>query len=173
MKRILFRLAIALLTFTIGVVAAALWLSINIRQPRSVTYVVQVPQTPPGPAEPFTLVGGMSAMTLDHGCINSEIYEAVDGSRLSYSRENYRSPAQAVRELWGEIKDAERVIEQSPVKDESGKRVGERVVVLWRANTRSWAQTSVLWTRGSESFSINAETLERALEFERKYQEKR
>jgi len=172
MKRIVFRLAIALLTFTVGV-AAALWLSMNTGRPSIETNVTQLPQVPPETAEPFTLVGGMSALTLDHGCINSEIYRAADGSQLSYSRENYRGPAQASRELRREIKDAERVIERSPVKDESGERVGERVVVSWRANTRSWARASVLWTRGSVSQSINAESLERALEFEDKYQEKR
>jgi hypothetical protein len=173
MKRIAFRLAIALLTFTVGVATAALWLSINAGWPYAETHIVVAPPTPSEPAEPFTFVGGTSALTLDHGDINSELYKAADGSQVSYSRESYRSPARAVRELRGELKDAERVIEQSPVKDESGERIGERVVVLWRANTRCWARTSVLWTRGGKSYSINAESLERALEFERNRQEKR
>jgi hypothetical protein len=173
MKRIAFRLAVALPAFTVGVATAALWLSINAGRPYVGAHVVTAPPTPSEPAEPFTFVGGMSALTLDHGDVNSELYKAADGSQVSYSRESYRSPAQAVRELRGELKDAERVIEQSPVKDEDGERIGERVVVLWRANKRGWARTSVLWTRGSKSYSINAESPEHALEFERNRQEKR
>lgn len=172
MKRLIFRVTVALLTFTGGVVVT-LWLTSDAERPRSEAREVQTPRAISERAEPFTLVGGMSARTLDSGCINSEIYRAADGSQLSYSRENYRSPAQAARELRREIKDAERVVEQLPMKDDSGRRIGERVVLLWRANTRSWARASVLWTRDDKSFGINAESLERALEFEATHQGKR
>ena len=169
MRHNLKKLAIALLTFAVGVIAAALWLSIHTRHPQPEIHSVQFPQATLEPAEPFTLVGGISAMTLDHGCVNSDTYRAADGSHLSFSQENYRSPAQATRELRRKTQQAKRVVERTPVKDETGRKVGERVVVLWGTDG---TRASVLWTRERESLSIHADSLERALEFERQYQEK-
>lgn len=172
LEHITLRLAVAALAFTIGVGAAALRLPVSTRRPRSKTHVAQAPQAPPEPAEPFTPDGGAYAR-LDDGWVDTDLYRAADGSRLSYSREGHRSPTQAARGMRSEIRKSELVVERKPVTDESGRRIGERAVVLWRANTRSWAKASVLWTRESISFSINAESLERALEFERYYQERR
>ncbi len=173
MERITLRLAFAVLAFTIGVGAAALRLPLNTHRPRSKTDVAQAPpQAPPEPAEPFTPDGRANAR-LEDGWMDTDLYRAADGSRLSYSREGHRSPTQAAREMRSEVGRAEQVVERTSIKDESGRQVGERVVVLWRANTRSWARASVLWRQGCISSSINAESLERALEFERYYQEKR
>lgn len=172
MERITLRLAVAALAFTIGVGAAALRLPVNTHRPRSKTHGAQAPQAPPEPAEPFTPDGGAYAR-LDDGWMDTDLYRAADGSRLSYSREGHRSPTQAAREMRSEVRRSERVIERTPVKDKNGRQAGERVVVLWRANTRSWVRASVLRREGCISSSINAESLERALEFERYYQEKR
>jgi hypothetical protein len=169
MRRISLRLAVALLAFAVGVASAALWLPTQLRQARQETHTVQAPQATLESAEPFTRVGQMNAMTLDHGCITSETYRAADGSFLSFSHEDYGSPARAAGDLRREIKQAARVVEWSPVKDEVGRQVGERVIVLWRADE---TRASVLWTREGESFSILADSVERALEFERLYQEK-
>ena len=169
MRRISLRLAVALLTFTAGVVAVALWFSIQTHRPQSETQGIHTPQAALEPTEPFTRVGHMSAMTLDHGCVNSETYTAADGTLLSFSREDYGSLARAAKELRRKIKRAQRVVERTPVNDETGRQTGERVVVLWGEDG---ARASVLWTRDSESFSISADSLERALEFERWDQEK-
>src|SRR5215212_1674795 len=99
MRRIPLRLAIALLTFTAGVTVAALWLPIRTCHPQLVIQNVQAPPVTREPAEAFTRVGHMSAMTRDHGCINSETYAAADGSYISFSQEDYGSPTHAAREL--------------------------------------------------------------------------
>ena len=172
MERITLRLGVAVLAFTIGVGAATFRLPVNTHRPPSKTHIAQTPQAPPEPAEPFTPDGGAYAR-LDDGWMDTDLYRAADGSRLSFSREGYRSPAQAAREMRSEVRRSEQIVELTPVKDESGRQVGERAVVLWRANTCSWVRASVLRRQGHMSSSINAESLERALEFERYYQEKR
>ncbi len=169
MRRVTLRLVIALLTFAVGVVAAALWLSL--RYPQVAKPDVQIHLVEVAPAPAFVQVGGMSVLT-DKGCINSETYRAADGSQVSFSLWSHRSPAQATRELRRELKGVERIIEQTLVKDESGKRVGERMLVLWQPNARGRARVSVLWTRGHESYSINGESLEQTLKFEQ-YHEQR
>ena len=85
MKRIILRVAVALLTFIVGVVSAALWLTSNNRQPQSKVHDVQVHQALLEPAEQFTPIGGFDGRTLGGG-INCEIYRAADGSRLPYLR---------------------------------------------------------------------------------------
>ena len=170
MKRNLLRLAVALLTFAVGVTAAALWLPRYIRHPQPASHVVIPPQAPLEPTEPFTRVGHLSAMTLDHGCVNSETYQAADGSYLSFSQESFSSPAQAAKELRRKIKQAARVVERTPVTDEAGRQIGQRVVVLWGADE---TRASVFWTRESQSLSLQADSLEQALEFERWNPERR
>jgi hypothetical protein len=102
------------------------------------------------------------------GSINDEFYLAWDGSEVRYSRMDTDSPARAADQMreWITLYSEQKVV-RSDVLDESGKKVGERVSGLRRIDTVGRERLAVLWTEGSQFFTIEGESPESVILFER------
>jgi hypothetical protein len=165
MRRIALYLIVALLAFGAGTVSVALWPSAI--KPQGEIVNIKANAASPAPAEAFSYTGGVHTEAVD-GCLMINKFKALaDGSQISTLTKYCDSPAQAVRALRKDVKDAMLVGERSVLKGFSGEQVGERVVVWWRPSARAWKRASILWTWNNRYRSIDAESLERALEFEK------
>jgi hypothetical protein len=94
-------------------------------------------------------------------------YVSSDGERLSESGNGFSSSALANRELQKRIKEAEKIIERAPKFDSNGKKIGERVIAIFPPNANGTKWVSIIWTDKTSIGSINAHSLQLALEFER------
>jgi len=164
MQRLMINLLVTLTTLGFGIVAAS-FLAIS-NQPEIKMPDLQKPEAQAMTTEAFTSTSGMSVKT-DRGCINSNTYRAADGTQVSTSHEIFGSPSKAVKEMRTRLKDAEQIVERVPVKNESGKRIGERVVMLWRYESTGCLWAVIMWTDGSQLNWISSESMPTALEFER------
>jgi len=80
----------------------------------------------------------------------------------------FDSDEQAVAEVNHRIKDAKKGIEHSFLQDESGKTVGERVVVVFLGKSPEPDVHAVLWTNGRDFYEVASRSLSLALEREKK-----
>jgi hypothetical protein len=94
-------------------------------------------------------------------------YESSDGERLSESGNGFSSVAMANRELQKRISKAEKIVERTVKFDSKGKKVGERVIAIFPPNEGRTTWVSIIWTDKTAIGSINAPSLQLALEFER------
>jgi hypothetical protein len=168
-RSILSRLLIASLVIVAGVVAASYWPGVYEQLDK--LRPTQVPESavslPPGTFTPDMSKGGV--WTTSAGCINDEFYLTRDGSEVSFSHMDTRSPDQATQQMQKGITNLypEQRARRSDVLDASGKKVGERVTGLRRIDTMGQNRVAVLWTEGSDFFSIEGASIELVLEFER------
>jgi hypothetical protein len=167
-RSILSRLLIASLALVAGVVAASYWPGVYEQLDK--LRPTQVPESavslPPGTFTPMMSKGGI--WTTSAGCINDDFYLARDGSEVSFSHMDTRSPEQAAQQMQKKITSIypEQQAEHSDVLDASGKKVGERVTGLRRIDTLGQNRVAELWTEGSDFFSIEGASLELIREFE-------
>lgn len=155
---------VASLTFIIGIVLSGLWLFHHrpITQPVQVVnpFAIEFPQPQPLSFETRMDACGPTA--------NYHTYESSDGVFISQSNEEFSSAKRASRELQKRLRLAKEIIERSPRIDESGKRVGERVVGL--SSGEGGAQTAfIVWTDGEVLSSIESPSLRHILEFEKRH----
>ena len=170
MKRISFRLAIALFTFVLGVASA--WLAGS--YPESTGYLIE-PISADNLVEPISdaSVRGEKKPRFrfveqfcESGC--EEIYETSDGQQLSLVIACYSiSPKYARRDMRSLMADG-RVIKREWRRNSSGRR-GERTVVLYPKDETGEKPAKIFWYhRGESCFSyIAAGSPQLALEFER------
>jgi hypothetical protein len=94
-------------------------------------------------------------------------YESSDGETLSESGDGFSSEALANKELQKWISKAEKIIERTVKLDSKGKKVGERVIAIFPPNDKGIKWVRIMWTDKTIIGSINAPSLQLALEFER------
>lgn len=164
MPGILWRLSAMLLTFIIGISLAGTWHVPSRPSRKSIEIAVNV--LVPGPAVKSPRF--KSAGNACGGVCNSQMYNSSDGETLSDSTCSYRSPARARKELRRDLKSVEKIVERAPKLDISGRQIGERVVAIFLPDEYGKRWVRIMWTDGSRLRSINAPTLELALEFERR-----
>ena len=179
MRRLTIRFILALLTFVVGLTAAAVWR----------TYRHASPRTPP-PGETLSEYGreelaaqrlirqriGFKAgaigcgVTKGGGPYSSTAYVSSDGVRLNSTWGVYGSPEKADEVLRGALKDAIRIVERKPELGDRGQQVGERVVAIIADEReeadRRQGRAAILMTRGSEFSSLDSPSLPHALAFE-------
>lgn len=94
-------------------------------------------------------------------------YITSDDEELSESGNGFASSAHANRELQKRLKEAEIIIERGPKFDASGRKVGERLIAVFPATEYRGKSVSIIWTYKDGLGSINAPSLQLALEFEK------
>jgi hypothetical protein len=167
-RSIISRLLIVLLALGASVVAASFWPGAY--EKLDGLWPSQVPESalslPPGTFTPIRSKGGDWYTAA--GCIHDEFYLARDGSEVSFSHTDTSSPALAAEQMQKSIKLLYEAQEagSSAVLDGSGMKVGERVTGLRRIDTQGQNRVAVLWTEGSELFTIEGASLENVHEFE-------
>jgi hypothetical protein len=143
------RVLVALLTFTIGLAFAKLWVAYRRLAPPSASVEINiVPESKPT-AQPITFSadGLVSAF--------QPYYHSSDGAFLRYGCFEYASPSRVAIGLREHI-FGQQIIERAPKLNDKGERIGERVVLT----------SSIFWTEGSRLFLLRAPSLKYALLFE-------
>ncbi|MBI3653115.1 MAG: hypothetical protein HY231_18970 [Acidobacteria bacterium] len=93
-------------------------------------------------------------------------YVSSDDEAFSESGNQYPSPAKATQELQKWLQEAEHIVERTPRLDTKGKKIGERVVAIFPPNDKGVKWAAIIWTDKSFLRSIEAPSLQLALEFE-------
>jgi hypothetical protein len=127
------------------------------------------PEANRGQAIEFKELTSVKGTTKDGAPFSTQIYESTTAVRVSVTRENRDSAARASKELQKRIKPAVEIIERGPKLDETGQRVGERVVATFAKSDSSGNEVTVLWTNSGQLYYIQSTSLPVALEFEKKF----
>ncbi len=168
MKRLIFRLIFALLTFTIGLAATSLLLSY--RRPASQIIITETKQSEPHAiSQPIRFEPGVRACGYikGGGSFSDSSHTSSDGIGVGYLSAEYPSPSRANKELRRKIKEAIQIIERAPMLNDKREHVGERVVAMFPPNSPFKESASVFWTDGANFYSIDSPSLKNALEFEK------
>jgi hypothetical protein len=96
-------------------------------------------------------------------------YQSSDGVALSTFIEKRRSSAGAKRALRIETRKAARIIARSPRVNSSGRRVGDRAVLIRSNQGRYKGEAAIIWTDGPTLHRIESPSLRHALLFEKLY----
>jgi hypothetical protein len=115
-------------------------------------------------------LAGMGEMEARDGTsLSFTAYESSDGRAVTLIHGAFASPEKASVELEFERTHANKIIEYGPKKDILGNTIGQRLVALAAEDRPRKTIAAVLWTRGEDIYEILSESLETALEWERKY----
>ena len=171
MRRFMFRFVIALLTFTVGVAAASLWL-ISRRpnlQPKS---VAENQSTPLVAEKKRTYEWGIQASGYSgkyRACFGS--FSSSDGMKFSSTNIYFNSSKRSYRELQMSLKKAIEIIKREPILNASGHKIGERVVASFAPYKDSpVASAALIRAEGSDFVSIESSSLQNILEYEKDHQ---
>jgi hypothetical protein len=165
MRRIALRLIIAVLTFSVGIVAGQITLLWRQSAPKMRTLPV------PAPA-PSNLDRKYETGVMGHGVTKDGYTFAVTGfassDGMQFSRESvyYQSPQRAIHQLQVALRKATAVIRQEPFMDKNGRACGEKVIATFPAKSR-FGKASVLWTDGSTFRYVCSSSLQNILQEER------
>jgi hypothetical protein len=162
MKRITFRLSVAVLTFLVGL--TSVWL-ISVK-PKTKKVVPQKPievsTTMPEPERP-------RFMPTIRGCGMGYFqgYELPDGQTMSEGTAAYSTSREAKKELRQMLARASTIVERVPAYKNRFGDEGERIVALFPPDENGKAWASIIWYGGGKNFwYIDAPSLELAREFE-------
>ena len=168
MRRLSARLLVALLTFTIGVLAASLWLA----SLRSTPEVISVMESPPASApveqkrtyEPGAHASGRAGSY--RACWS--VVSSSDGMSFSRTSIYYNSPKRALRELQKYLKQAIEVVKREPTFDGQGRQLSEQVVATFAPHEGSSVPSAkLLWVEGSDFGYVGSASLQNILEYEK------
>jgi hypothetical protein len=120
----------------------------------------------------FTETIGGKGTTRDGAPYSTHVYKSSDGIVVSVIRENQDSASKAGKALQRKIKQANKILEESPKLDEKGQRIGKRVVAMFAPDDSLNKQASVIWTDGQQLYYIKSSSLKHALEFEKQFYNK-
>jgi hypothetical protein len=164
MPRIFSRLTVTLLTFIIGITLAGVWQFLSRPAIKSGKIAELNSVAPPVVQTPrFIPVGYACGFVC-----SSQTYNSSDGEVLSDSTCSYRSHARAKKELQRDLKGVQKIVERAAKSDWKGLQIGERVVAIFPPDEYERRRVRIMWTDGSRLRSINAPSLQLALEFEQK-----
>jgi hypothetical protein len=171
MPRLTFRLIVAILTFTVGVAAASLWIIFHHSSP-----VVRHEETRPASPAPSPVQQkrkyerGPSAgetFTMDgyHGYFST--FYSSDGMSFSRSCTEYNSPRRANRELQKTLRKAREIIKREPL-NKNGQQIGEKVIATF-SNSPYHGAASLLFTDGSTFCYVSSSSLDNILTYDQDF----
>lgn len=172
MRCLTLRLAVALLTFIIGITAAFLWVeSRRYPEPKTIS-VEESKSAPPADEKKRTYEHEMQASGYSgsyRACFGA--LSSTDGMKFSSTNIYFGSPKRANRELQKNLKQAVEVIKREPTFDKQGGRVGEKVIATFAPYEGSSAVSAkLLWTEGADFGYIISSSLQNILEYEKDHQ---
>jgi hypothetical protein len=138
MRRTIIYSACALLTFTMGVTAVVAWLMHErppeVKQPRQINELPTEKQSPA--AEPvqeyisFEYLGAEREFAAGGGCVSVQRYLSGDGVEIRSREDFYKTFAQAEKAFRKALADELEIIEQRPIMNDRGVRLGESATTL-------------------------------------------
>lgn len=168
LRRILITLLIAIPILIIGYIAIWAW-----NTARTPMLELIPPQQANTQQETARYNGKFKRTSLFHGQISgggSEVgcvYESSDGIKVWSSSGNYGSPSGAAKALQAALKHATQIIERVSRLDDTGRRIGERVIARLTIPPDTTERVSILQTTGSSFSEMYSSSLEDLLELER------
>ncbi len=171
MRRLILRLAVALLTFIIGMTAASLWNMSRRLNPKIISVVESQP-APSADEKKRTYEYGMQASGYSgnyRACFGA--FSSSDGMKFSSTNIYFGSPKRANRELQKTLIDASEIIKRETILDREGRKIGQRVVAMFAPyNDSSVASAKVIWAEGSNFGYIDSSSLRNIIEYEKDHQ---
>lgn len=168
MRRLMFRLAVALITFVIGLASSFIW---SIFHPATRTEENRSSLLKPGREESGVYAigaggGGISAGNFTESESSFSTSESFsNGTTLNQTSISYSSLERARSALQDKLKDAVEIIKREPVLDERGRQVGERVLAMFATYDGAFViHAEVLSTNGSEFISLSGSSINEMLE---------
>lgn len=157
------RLIIAVATFAVGVIVVTIWLIAQ----RSYTMPVIVLADEVTAAHELVRQGVKFTNPQPINLVDGEeyIYSLPNGEVVSVVYNSYDSSERAKYELKKRTAKALKVLEQTPKLNDEGLQIGERVVAVIPHYDGS-SRVSLLWTKGEDLISVEAQPLRYALAFE-------
>ena len=162
------RILAVILVLVVAAASTALWLITRTHQPAEVADQegqVALDTFNPQPArfewKACALLGRSAKDRSGFKRGSAQMYLASDGVWISVTLCDYGLAAQAGGELRRRLRGALRIVERRPNLDENGRKVGERVVALYKAHA------SVLATNKRLLTYIESSSLHHVLEFEK------
>ncbi|MDT4897172.1 MAG: hypothetical protein QOH25_2249 [Acidobacteriota bacterium] len=173
MRRLTFRLVVAILTFTVGIAAASLWFIFHHSSP-VVRHEENSPISPaPSPVqqkrkyERGTTAG--ETFTEDRYIGYFSNFYSSDGMKFSRWCTEYNSPRRANREMQKTLKKAREIIKREPLFDGSGQQIGEKVISTFSPNNPYYGAASLLSTDGSTFCYVTSSSLENIMAYEQDF----
>lgn len=167
MRRITFRLMIAVLTFAVG--SSVVWL-VGL-YPKVETTIIDSPAISSFlGVESLDSVLGTKFKPTGRACGMGYVqgYELPDGQRMSEGSMLFRSPALAKKGLKEMLAKASRIVERVPKSKNRLKELGERIMMEFPPDETGKGSVSIVWYDGGDLILfIDAPSLEIALEFEK------
>lgn len=111
--------------------------------------------------------------TADGASFVDHLYKASDCVVVAHRTTFFKSAARARQELEAELKKAQTVIERTPVVNNAGEQIGERVLMQVHTSEQNKIATELLWNNDSELHSIASPSAGHVLEFEKAWQSKK
>lgn len=170
MRRLTFRFLAGLFTFLIGISAASLWLVAHYTSPITVEPAKNVPvQLSANQERTYErgIAGSATANNPRGGSFTS--FHSSDGMSFTKWSTDCGSLSRADKELQKRLKRALETVSREPVFDESGRRVGEKVVASFPPNYDGSGPASLLWTYGSEFFHVDSASVENISEYRKDF----
>jgi len=172
MRRLTLRLAVALVTFIIGITAAFLWV-VSCRQPEPKTISVGESKSAPSADEKkrtyeheMQASGYSGSYRACFGALSSS-----DGMKFSSTNIYFDSSKRANQELQMRLKKVIEIVKREPILDKSGNKIGERVVATFVPYKDSTiASAALIRVEGSDFVSIESSSLQNILEYEKDHQ---
>lgn len=168
MRRLTLRLAVALLTFNLGLSAVSLLMVTRRRAPQ----LISVEENQPvrvARAEKRTYEQRMQASGYAgkyRACFG--VFSSSDGMNFSSTNIYFRSHARAERELRKTLRTASEIIKRELILDREGRRSGQRVVAVFAPEKGVHvAAAKVIWTDDSDFGYIHSSSLHNILEYEK------
>ena len=164
------RLAVAALACFMGLTVSWSWKSLI----RPHVIGVQLAETPTEPqvqitAEPQRMHSpGAAGNGITKGGVPFSFTSFTSSDGVAYFQwsETHRSPGAAHRTLAQALSRSIKIIKRESLLDETGRRVGERIVATFPARSR-YGSAAVLWTEGSTFGYVSAPSLENLLDSEK------
>ena len=165
MRRLAFRLSVALLTFTLGVTVASLWFVSRHRSPVAGNVAVNSPSQAPAKQERKYERGPAGEATTGSFIT---LYSS-DGMSFTKWSVYCDSPQRAKREFQERLKKAVGIISRESVFDEHGQQIGEKVVAVFSPSDPDNSPASLLWTEKEELFQVEGSSLQNILEYRKDF----
>ena len=169
MRRLSFRLTVALFMFVIGLTAASLWFPLRRPSPPDGKAEISIPlQAPVTQQRTYRSAGPAGkCATKDGFPCSFTSFESSDGMSFSQMSETYNSHGRANKELQRRLEDASEIIKRESLFNEQGKQKGEKVVATFPPDARYKGAAEILWTDGPRLVYISGSSLRTILEYEK------
>ena len=160
------RLGVAALACFMGLTVSWSWKSLN-RAHMSLGQLAETGPEPPvqtaAPQSPRSPGAAGNGVTKGGVPFSFTRFTSSDGVACFQWSETHRSPGAAHRALEHAVGRSIKIIKREALLDESGRRVGERIVATFSARSR-YGSVAALWTEGSTFGYISAPSLENLLD---------